>query len=100
MQSPSNKSAKYFSRKRTNTEPTANLQWSHGAEKVYQAADEKTEMTTKKGGDILIKKHGMRCFLPYAEENKPIEINIIDTMFVCISVYVREFMYICNENKT
>ena len=42
----------------------------------------------------------MQCFLPYDEENKTIEINNIDTMFVCISVYVREFMYICNENKT
>ena len=57
-------------------------------------------MTTKKGGDNLIKKHGMRCFLPYAEEDKTIKINNIDTMFACISVYVREFMYICNENKT
>lgn len=42
----------------------------------------------------------MRCYLPYAEEDKTIKINNIDTMFVCISVYVREFMYICNENKT
>ena len=100
MQSPSNKSAKSFNHKRTNTEPTANLQWSHGAEKVYQAADEKTEMTTKKGGDILKKKTWNAVFLPYAKEDKTIKINNIDTMFVCISVYVREFMYICNENKT
>ena len=38
--------------------------------------------------------------LPHAEDNKLININIIDTIFACISVYVREFMYICNENKT
>ena len=82
------------------SEPTPNLLQSLSAEEVYEAADEKTEMTTKKGGDILRKKHGMRCYLPYAEEDKTIKINNIDTMFACITVYVREFMYICNENKT